>query len=72
MKPRVVILLALGIILLLAGTVFTLQGLGILGPTNGFMYRSSAWIFNGSVSAVVGLALIVLTAFLARTPQIKA
>ncbi|MHB8567062.1 MAG: hypothetical protein ACYC7D_06170 [Nitrososphaerales archaeon] len=69
MKIRTAILFAFGIILLLSGIVFTLQGLGILGPTNGFMYRSTTWIYNGSISAILGLVLIVLTFFISRMPK---
>jgi hypothetical protein len=48
-----------GILLALAGFVFTLQGLGILGPSSGFMYKSPTWIYSGLGIFFVGILLVV-------------
>jgi hypothetical protein len=46
-----------GVLLGLAGFVFTLQGLGIVGPTSSFMFRSNAWVTQGLAIFLVGLLL---------------
>jgi len=71
LKARTTLLLILGILLLLSGSIFTLQGLGILGPTDGFMYNSQTWVFQGSVAAVIGAVLVVLALVLAMTAREK-
>ncbi len=50
-------LLVPGILLALAGFVFTLQGLGIVGPKSSFMFQSSAWIYQGLAVFFIGLLL---------------
>jgi hypothetical protein len=52
-------LLIPGILLALAGLVFTLQGLGIVGPTSSFMFQSATWIYEGLAVFFVGLLLTV-------------
>jgi hypothetical protein len=52
-------LLIPGILLALAGLVFTLQGLGIVGPKSSFMFQSTAWIYDGLAVLLVGLLLTV-------------
>ncbi len=52
-------LLVPGILLALAGLVFTLQGLGIVGPKSSFMFQSTAWIYDGLAVLLVGLLLTV-------------
>jgi hypothetical protein len=47
------------ILLALAGLVFTLQGLGIVGPTSSFMFQSTTWIYEGLAVFFVGLLLTV-------------
>jgi uncharacterized membrane protein len=53
-----------GLLLLLAGTVFALQGFGVLGGS--VMSGSSFWAAAGPVIAVVGLALLAAAARLGR------
>ncbi len=48
-----------GILLALAGFVFTLQGLGIVGPTSSFMFQSTAWIYEGLAIFFVGLFVAI-------------
>jgi hypothetical protein len=48
-----------GVLLALAGAIFTLQGLGIVGPTSSSMFQNSAWIYQGVAVFLVG-ALLVL------------
>lgn len=46
-----------GVLLLVAGTVFALQGFGVLGGS--VMSGSSFWAAAGPIIAVAGLALLV-------------
>lgn len=48
-----------GMLVALAGAVFTLQGLGIVGPTSSFMFQSSSWIEYGLVTFLVGLLIVL-------------
>ena len=64
-----VYLLVPGILLLLAGGTFALQGLGIVGPSSSFMYRSATWIYDGVAVLVVGLLLIVGGLWKGRGPK---
>jgi len=52
-------LLIPGILLALAGFVFTLQGLGIVGPPSSFMFKSTTWIYEGLAVFFVGLLIAV-------------
>ena len=54
------LLTAIGIILLLAGLVFTGQGSGYFPwPASSFMIGQTKWIYYGGAIAVVGLLMIV-------------
>jgi hypothetical protein len=46
-----------GILVALAGAVFTLQGLGMVGPHSSFMFQSTTWIYDGLVFFILGLLL---------------
>ena len=48
---------AVGAVLLIAGTVFALQGFGVLGGSS--MSGSNAWAAAGPVIAVFGLVMLV-------------
>jgi glucose dehydrogenase len=47
----------LGLLLVLIGAVWTLQGLGLIGGS--FMTGSTMWLVIGLVVAVVGVLLLV-------------
>jgi MYXO-CTERM domain-containing protein len=53
-----------GVLLLIAGTIFALQGFGVLGGS--VMSGSSFWAAAGPIIAVVGLALLVGSALRGR------
>jgi hypothetical protein len=56
------VLLILGLLALAAGTLFTLQGLDIVHwPPDSFMLGKRAWVTNGSIIAVIGAILILLS-----------
>jgi len=55
MKGYAAAALVLGSIILIFGTVFALQGDGVIGGS--VMSNNSFWIYAGSVIAVVGVAI---------------
>ncbi|MFE6733359.1 hypothetical protein [Microbacterium sp. NPDC057650] len=57
-------ILVLGVILLLVGVVWTLQGLNVLGGSA--MSGSPLWATIGPIVLVVGVILIVVSIFGAR------
>jgi hypothetical protein len=52
---RTVLLLGVGVLIALAGVVFTLQGFGVLGGS--FMSGVTLWAVIGPVIAVLGLVI---------------
>lgn len=54
----------LGGLLLIAGTVFALQGFGVLGGS--VMSGSNFWAAAGAIIAVIGLALLAVAALRRR------
>ena len=48
-----------GVLIALAGVVFTLQGLGIVGPSSSFMFQNNTWIYDGLAFFFIGLILVV-------------
>ena len=55
---RRVVLVGAGFILMLAGVVFTLQGVGVLGGS--VMSGITFWVVAGPVIALAGLILTVI------------
>jgi hypothetical protein len=47
----------IGVVLILVGGLWTLQGLGLVGGS--FMTGSAAWLVIGLVTVVMGIALLV-------------
>jgi hypothetical protein len=52
---RTIILAGVGVLLTLAGVIFTLQGVGVVGGST--MSGDTFWAVAGPVIAVVGLAI---------------
>lgn len=51
----------LGILLVLAGALWALQGAGLVRwPASSFMLQQQSWVSYGIVTALVGAALIAL------------
>jgi hypothetical protein len=63
---RRVVLVGVGFVLALAGVVFTLQGVGVLGGSA--MSGVTFWAVAGPVIALAGLALAVIGACAAGWP----
>ena len=54
-----------GVVVLVAGVIFALQGFGVIG--GGFMSGDSVWAIIGPVIAVAGLLLILVGVRRARS-----
>jgi len=50
-------LVVLGILFALGGFVFTLQGVGIVGPKGSLMFESTTWVYQGLAVFFLGLLL---------------
>ncbi len=48
-----------GVLVLLFGVVFYLQGLSIVGPESSFMYSNPEWVGYGIQIAAVGASITV-------------
>ncbi len=71
MKRSAIIGLAVGIIFVLLGSVFALQGDGVLGGSG--MSNNPFWLYAGSVIAVLGVAIAGLAVWMgSRSPPAKA
>ena len=60
--------IGLGVLLAVAGVVWTLQGLDLLGQSGG-MNGQRVWALIGPVTALVGLALVVRGYRTGRPPR---
>jgi len=46
-----------GILIMITGTIFHLQGHGVVGPESSFMYYNSEWVDYGLQILVLGLVV---------------
>ncbi len=53
-KPLVMI----GIVILIFGLIFHLQGQSVIGPESSFMYPNPDWITYGIQIAIVGIIIV--------------
>ena len=51
-------IIAIGAIILAFGIIFHLQGQGMVGPQESFMYENPNWITYGQQIAVIGILII--------------
>ncbi|MGI0003239.1 MAG: hypothetical protein ACRD91_03335 [Nitrosopumilaceae archaeon] len=51
-------IIAIGSIILAFGIIFHLQGQGVVGPQESFMYENPNWITYGQQIAVIGILII--------------
>lgn len=49
-----------GIVLVLAGLVFTAQSESYVGPQSSFMYSNPSWTINGLMIILAGTVVIIL------------
>lgn len=53
-----IVIMGLGVIVVIFGIIFYLQGNSIVGPTSSFMYSNPQWIVNGQWIAVSGVLIL--------------
>jgi len=46
------------------GTLFHLQGIGVVGPESSFMYTNPEWITYGQAISLLGIAVMGIAIFL--------
>lgn len=51
-------IIVIGVIVLSFGIIFHLQGQGVVGPQESFMYENPNWIPYGQQIAVIGILII--------------
>jgi len=51
-------IMGLGIVVILSGIVFYLQGQSVVGPESSFMYSNPEWITNGQWIAIIGIIIL--------------
>jgi len=51
-------IIGLGIVVILSGIVFYLQGQSVVGPESSFMYSNPEWITNGQWIAIIGIIIL--------------
>jgi uncharacterized membrane protein len=56
--------ITIGIIVIVLGIIFHLQGRGIVGPESSFMYSNSEWITYGVQILIIGILIIGFGIFL--------
>jgi protein-S-isoprenylcysteine O-methyltransferase Ste14 len=67
-NSRKLILLILGVIFLLAGIVFSLQGADVITGSS-LMSGNSTYIYVGAIVAIIGLALLLLSSRAGEKPS---
>jgi divalent metal cation (Fe/Co/Zn/Cd) transporter len=53
-------LIIAGIIMILAGVIFTLQSNSAIGPSSSFMYNNPEWTNNGLIIIIIGAILVIV------------
>ena len=51
-------IIIVGIIVIVLGIVFYLQGQSVVGPESSFMYSNPEWITNGQWIAIAGIIIL--------------
>ncbi len=51
-------MIILGVIVMIFGIIFHLQGQAIVGPESSFMYSNPEWVTYGQQIAIIGIFLI--------------
>lgn len=58
MRKLPILIIIIGAIIIISGIIFHLQGKGIVGPTQSFMYSNPEWITYGQQIAILGMSII--------------
>ena len=61
------ILTIAGIVIIIMGTIFHLQGQSVVGPQSSFMYSNQEWITYGLEILFVGIIILAVSIILSKT-----
>jgi len=64
MKNRGRLLVIFGIIIAIAGIIFSLQSKSVIGPTSSFMYDNPEWTADGLIIIAIGLISLATGGFM--------
>ncbi len=62
-----IVFVVLGVLILLAGAVWALQGAGFIPGS--FMSNDRTWLWIGAITAVLGLGVLTFGIWSRRTPK---
>ena len=54
------IVISIGLAAIVAGIIFQLQSISILGPESSFMYNDESWTYNGIIIVTLGIVLFLI------------
>ena len=63
------ILMVGGLLGVLVGVIFALQGLGLIGPSRSFMVGDNAWVAYGLATASVGSVITTIALVILRSDK---
>ena len=64
-------IIIVGVLVILAGILFHLQGRALVGPTSSFMYANPKWISYGQGISLVGLVVLAVGLVILKKKIIK-
>ena len=56
----------IGIVVIIFGIVFFLQGQSLVGPKSSFMYSNPQWVINGQWIIILGIIIFVVGLLILR------
>ncbi len=56
----------IGIVVIIFGMVFFLQGQSLVGPKSSFMYSNPQWVINGQWIIILGIIIFVVGLLILR------
>ncbi len=64
-------LIGIGIIVLISGIVFSLQGQAVVGPESSFMYSNPQWITYGQWIVIVGVMILAVGIVISKKSSLR-
>ena len=64
-------LIGIGIIVLISGIVFSLQGQAVVGPESSFMYSNPEWITYGQWIVIVGVMILAVGIVISKKSSLR-
>ena len=64
-------LIGLGIVVLVSGIIFSLQGRSVVGPESSFMYSNPEWISYGQWIAIIGIIIMAAGMVISKKASLR-